>query len=413
LLAFDDFSFQFRVGLFQLRRASGDEFFQVDTVFTDGEIPPTPHMYTVGFPSHCGDGRAETVGAVRVVGDSNDSIQTVLGIDDFNGDSVNDIVVGAPAANGGQGRVYIAYRRKGGSALEGDFVLNKLEKAPSDVERLDGMLIVTDGGSDALGSSFATNLDFNGDGVSDLVIGSPNALGGVGEVVIVFGDPGVVSDANGISVDTLLSTSRTTDGGPVAVRITGNSRDSDGQFGFNVAFAGDVDNDGTDDLLIAAPNATPRFDPYPNDGDDTLSEEGLDLDFDGIKDDVSSSTGQPDGVVDTFDDLSNAGIVYVVLGLNRLDQVKTCSETGKACESATDCLSGETCASPNMSISIDQLGTTHLRGFMIVGRAAGDRLGGGDAGDPDSGGKSDKLGRGRSGGWLRPATWMVTGVPTS
>ncbi len=371
-------------------------FWAEDTVFTGGEIPPTPHMYTVGFTSHCGDGRAEAVGATRVVGDSNDAMETVLGIDDCNGDAVNDIAVGAPSANGGQGRVYIAYRRQGGSALEGDFVLSKLEKAPSDAERLDGMLIVADGSSDALGSSLATDLDFNGDGVSDLVIGSPNASGGVGEVVIVFGDSGVVSDSNGISVNELLTEERIDDR-PVAVRITGNPRDSDGQFGFNVAFAGDIDNDGTDDLLIAAPNATPRFDPYPNDGDDALSEEGLDLDFDGIKHDVSSSTGQPDGVVDTFDDLSNAGIVYVILGLNRLDQVKTCSDTGKACESATDCLSGG-CSASSMTISVDQLGTTHLRGFMIVGRAAGDRLGGGDAGDPSVGGKADKLGRGRSGG---------------
>jgi hypothetical protein len=373
-------------------------FWGPDDVFLNGETPPTPHQYTPGFPSHCGDGRADPIGAARIVGDSNDAIQTVLGIDDFNGDAINDIAVGAPASGGGQGRVYVAYRRQGGSALEGNFILGKLQLPPTDSERLDGMLIVTNGSTDALGSSLATDLDFNDDGVTDLVIGSPNASGGVGEVLIVFGDPGIVSGSNGISVDALLTTSRTTDGGPVAIRIAGNARDSDGQLGFNVANAGDVDGDGTDDLLIAAPGGTPRFDPFPNDGDDTLSEKGLDLDFDGIKDDVSGPAGRPDGIVDAFDDLSEAGIVYIVLGSNRLDQIKTCSETGKACSSDAECLAGEVCSSAEMTISIDQLGTANLRGFMLVGRDSGDRLGGGDAGDPDMGGKANKLGRGRSTG---------------
>jgi len=376
--------------------ANNRTFWGPDTVFLDGETPPTPHQYTIGFASHCGDDRAEIVGALRITGDTGDNIQIVLGIDDFNGDGLNDFAVGAPSAGGGQGRVYIAYRRQGGSALEGHFVLSKLELAPSNAERLDGMLVVTDGTADALGSSLATGFDFNDDGVPDLVIGSPNASVGVGEVIILFGDPGIVSGSNGISVDDLLSVSRTTDGGPVAVRITGNARDSGGLFGFNVANAGDVDGDGLNDLLIAAPNASPRFDLDPNDSDDSLTEPGLDLDFNGIQDDVSGAANRSDGIVDTLDNLQSAGIVYLVYGRNRLDEVRTCSDSGKACDTITDCDPGEVCSSVDMTISIDQLGTNQLRGFMIVGRSEGDRLGGGDAGDSNAGGISGKAGRGRS-----------------
>jgi hypothetical protein len=54
------------------------------------------------------------------------------------------------------------------------------------------------------------------------------------------------------------------------------------------------------------------------------------------------------------------------------------------------------CSGANVTINIDQLGTDPLRGFMIIGRRGGDRLGGGDAGDLALGGTSSKAGRGRS-----------------
>ncbi len=375
-----------------------------DEFFLSGETPPTPHQYVMALGSHCGDDRAPSLGALRIAGDANDNIQNVLGIDDFNGDGLNDFVVAAPSASNGQGRVYIAYRRAEG--LEGNFILDKLELGPSEAERLDGMLIVSNSGTAAsLGASLATGvrrggagiMDFNGDGVSDLAIGSPGAGAGVGEVIIVFGDSSVVSQQNGVTVNELLA-SRTSDGRPVAVRIKGNPRDSNGRFGFNIADAGDIDGDGLNDLLIAAPNASPRFDSEPNDDQDVLDELGLDLDFDGIQDDVSGPKGVPDGSITVDDDLSNAGIVYVILGRNMLDQIQTCTGTGAVCSSDLDCELGEACSTADMTIGIDQLGTNQLRGFMIVGRHGGDRLGGGDSGDTSAGGIQGKAGRGRSQG---------------
>jgi hypothetical protein len=172
------------------------------------------------------------------------------------------------------------------------------------------------------------------------------------------------------------------------MRIRGNERDPSGRFGFNVANGGDIDGDGRNDLLIAAPGASPRFDPNPSDDVDVLSEPGLDLDFDGVQDDLAG--------VD--DDLPGAGIVYVISSANRLDQIRTCESDGRACVTDEDCESGDVCSSTNMTINVDQLGTSQLGGFMIVGRRPGDQIGGGDAGDSAAGGLEAKRGRGRSRG---------------
>lgn len=375
--------------------ANNRNLWEVDPIFGGGLQPPCPHQYMMGFASHCGDNRAPAIGALRVVGNSGDRIQNILGIHDFNGDGRNDFAVGAPTAGNGQGRLFIAFRRD--EALEGNFILSKLQLSPNDPERLTGLLITTTS-LDSLGFSLTSGFDFNGDNLPDLVVGSPSASGGVGEVIILFSNTGIVSGQNGISVQTLLSSTRTAAGNPVAARITGNFRDATGNFGFNIANAGDVDGDGKDDLLIAAPGATPRFDGNVTDDIDILDTPGVDTNFDGIKDDVGGPNGLPDGVIDANDNLTNAGLVYLVSSRNRLDQIRTCSTNRNACSSDDDCAMNETCAAGDLTISIDQLGKPQLRGYMIAGRRAGDRLGGGDAGDPAQGGISGKSSRGRSRG---------------
>jgi len=365
-----------------------DSLWGPDTITGTSQVPPTPHQYVIGQVSHCGDNRQGAVGATRVAGDSNDHIENVLGIDDFNRDGRADIAVGSPTANGGQGRVYVAYRRQPGTigGLEGDFVLNKLRLDPSNPERLDGMLIVSDT-VDGMGASLATGFDFNGDNISDLVIGSPNANGGAGEIIVVFGGTSVVSPVNGITVANLLANSRTAMGGPVAVRIKGNALDTDGLFGFNVANAGDLNGDGKDELLVAAPNSSPRFDPNPNDSTDALTDLGIDRNFDGVRDTVPGD-----------DELRQAGQVYVIFGSNRLDQMKTCQDSETLCTTSADCPTGKTCGTATFTTNVSQLGKQPLRGFIIAGRRAGDRIGGGDAGDSAQGGINAKANRGRSRG---------------
>lgn len=353
-----------------------------------GGPPPTPHQYVAGFISHCGDNRSDSMGATQLAGDFDDRIENLLGIPDFNLDGRDDIAVGAPLSGFGLGRVYIAYRRAPGTinGLEGDFVLSKIALGPDSSERLDGMLISATS-EDAFGSSLAGEFDFNGDNIPDIAIGSPDAGSGTGEVIIVFGGMGIISPAGGITITELLTQRRTPTGAPVAVRIRGATVDNEkGRFGFNVANAGDVDGDGLNDLLISAPSASPRFDSDPNDGVDQLNTLGVDMDLNGVRDQVPGD-----------DELRQAGLVYVILGNNRLDQIRTCQNTSQPCSTATDCPAGAACTLTDPTINISQLGTPRLRGIILAGRRSGDYLGGGDAGDDDTG-NSVKQGRGRSQG---------------
>jgi hypothetical protein len=126
------------------------------------------------IPSNCGDGRNFLEQPLKILGQSGDHISNIVGIPDFNLDGRNDILIGAPLANGGKGHVYVAYRREAG--VEGDYDLSKLALGVNDPERLNGLLVFSDT-ADSLGSSLASRVDFNGDGVPDVVFSSPDANG--------------------------------------------------------------------------------------------------------------------------------------------------------------------------------------------------------------------------------------------
>ncbi|MCP4593093.1 MAG: hypothetical protein GY842_20350 [bacterium] len=365
-------------------------------------IPPKPHLYEAGGGGHTLDpvgitARRETVfvrasvadtsGGLGIGGRTDEKIENILGIPDFNVDTRADILIGTPLARSKDGVAYVIFRRA--NSLEGDYVLNKLALDPFDFDRLAGLYIVGNAGEKAqFGSSLAggsaattSTFDFNGDGVDDVAIGSPNGNGGTGEVLIVFGANDLTSPANGLSVDALLKDGK-------GALITGVAAGS--EFGYNIANAGDIDGDGSDDLLIAAPFATPKFDSTPENAVDSLDTAGLDRNLDGAGDDVSGPFGIPDNKTDGWDKLEGAGLVYVIF--SSADTSKWSTTDGRI-------------------ISADRLGTAELPGFIIAGRRGvdltppdpsrphlGDRLGGGDAADKLEGNRHKDEDAGRSRG---------------
>ncbi len=275
-----------------------------------------------------------------------DHVGEVTGLHDMNNDGVEDVAVGGPGTNSGRGAVYVIYRRP--PEVEGNYLLEKLQVATSDPERLNGLMIIGEPGENlgnAIAGGGALLDDYNDDGRPDLLIGSPNSNpgsgAGAGQVFILFGGKNLLNPSGGSRIADLRAAG---DG----MLITGaNAGDAAGT---TIANAGDVNGDGTPDILISAPNASPRFD---TDGDGTFTI-GMDLDGDNLADDLDN-----DG---TANDLTGAGLVYVVFGGAHL--------TG--------------------TISLNLIGTANLPGIVIVGKKAGDHMGGGrtqptNPADPESG----------------------------
>lgn len=295
----------------------------------------------------------------HIVGASpGDRIGEVTGLHDINNDGVDDVAVGGAGTNGSRGAVYIIYRRQ--PQLEGDYLLERLQLDPADVNRLNGLMILGETGENlgtAVAGRGALNDDYNNDGYADLLIGSPNATPAsgfhAGQAFVLFGGRNVVNPLGGISTANLVA-------GGNGMLLTG-VRAGDAA-GTTVANAGDVNGDGVADLMISAPEASPRF--IAAGGSEQI---GIDLNGDGVADDLNVD-GYPD-------DMTGAGIVYIVFGGSHL--------TG--------------------TINLSQIGTDNLPGFTIVGRKAGDHMGGGvtqggllargvsAAGDVDADGRADLL----------------------
>ncbi|UCG69999.1 MAG: right-handed parallel beta-helix repeat-containing protein, partial [Thermoplasmata archaeon] len=105
--------------------------------------------------------------------------------DDFNGDGIDDIIVGAPGYNSNQGRAYIFF---GGSGFIGDLMADSADVI------MDGSWAGARFGWDVSGAG-----DFNGDGINDTIVGAPGNNSNTGVAYIFYGDislSGIISSNN-------------------------------------------------------------------------------------------------------------------------------------------------------------------------------------------------------------------------
>jgi hypothetical protein len=167
--------------------------------------------------------------------DKNDDLGSAVDSGDVNGDGINDLLLGAPGADGpdnarvGAGEAYITF---GSPSLQGTFDIARGEQ--------DVMILGADAG-DQLGVSLASG-DVDGDGLVDIILGAEsgdgpqNARKNAGEVYVVLGAAPLSQ-----TIDTALGDYSAVIFGPQEGAI----------FGVHVA-AADWDDDGRADVLAAA-----------------------------------------------------------------------------------------------------------------------------------------------------------------
>ena len=155
---------------------------------------------------------------------------------DVNGDGFDDYLVSTPYDDAGgpnAGKVYLLFGKASGFAN-----IDLTTLAPAD-----GFSIQGDYDFDRAGLSVSSAGDVNGDGYDDFLIGAPSADDGgefnVGKTYVIFGK---ASGFANIDLAALASA----DG----FVITGDSQ-QDGSGG-KVSSAGDVNDDGYDDIVIGA-----------------------------------------------------------------------------------------------------------------------------------------------------------------
>jgi hypothetical protein len=230
------------------------------TVSPTGALVYTPNLYfygteTVTYQTDDGNGDvrigtitidvdpAITIFGFVVNGQSGNRLGfDVAGIGDVNGDTVDDILIGAPrvsVTNSNSGAGYVIYGST--NPFPAELEISTLTAAT-------GLQIYGIDVNAAAGSALSSAGDLNGDTLPDFAIGSwaadPNAQNLAGSTYVIFGETGpnypavinanTLNGTNGFAINGIAPADRS---------------------GWSISSIGDINNDGFDDLAIGARTA--------------------------------------------------------------------------------------------------------------------------------------------------------------
>ena len=149
---------------------------------------------------------------IAIVGENqNDNFGQSVSTGDFNGDGIDDLIVGAYGYYANRGRVYIYY---------GGTTFNNVADLTIDGENI----------SDQFGFSVSTAGNVNNDNYDDIIVGASVFNGRTGKAYIYFGGNPMNSFAN----------------------VVLNGENLGDSFGHSVSMAGDINNDNYDDVVVGA-----------------------------------------------------------------------------------------------------------------------------------------------------------------
>jgi len=283
---------------------------------------------------------------------------------DINNDGFDDFIVGA--LNAGSNEQGVAYVIFGKAAAFGTVFLFPTLAPP------DGFLIEGEANNDDAGSSVASAGDVNNDGYDDIIIGAERyGTGDPGAAYVIFGK------ASGFGAISLASLALA-DG----YKITGAS----GFFGHSVASAGDINNDGYDDIIVGESQGAStkgvsyvifgKASGFANLSAATLSAaDGFTI--------TGAATGDGAGVrVSSAGDVNNDGYDDILIGANSHD-------SGASGAGAAYVIFGKAAGFTNINLA----SLSAADGFRIDGAAQNDNLGisASSAGDFNNDGYDDIL----------------------
>ena len=221
-----------------------------------------------------------------------------------------------------------------------------------------GFTISGNTGSDWFGFSVKTAGDINKDGYADFLIGAPQKFNNQGMVYVIYGGP-----TNSFA-DIDFSGSGSLNPATTGFTIKGNAQGD--QLGISVSTAGDINQDGCDDIIIGAPGKSTAYVIYGKTAYTTnidLSVTNLNPTTTGFK--IKGVDGAQFGYsVSTAGDINKDGRADMIMGSHMLS-----SERGSAYV-----IYGKTSYSSDFDLSVTPL-ISSSTGFTITGNLAGDHFG--------------------------------------
>ncbi len=289
--------------------------------------------------------------------------KTVSNAGDVNNDGYDDVIISSPDFNSQKGKTYIYYGN------------NNMDNTPD--------VVMT---GDSIGYNFGISAscagDVNNDGFDDVIVGTQNSnrkvyifygntnMDNIADVILTGenngGDFGIsvsdLGDVNNDGFDDVIvgAASFNSAQGKVYIYYGGKSMDNIADvtitgettfiyFGNSVSGAGDVNNDGYDDIIVGAYNYTYNYNPkqgrayiyyggsnMDNKVDVTFTGEGTNNYFGSSVSDLGdvNNDGFDDVIVGAYGFNSQQGRAYVFLGDSKMDNSADVIFTGETVENA-------------------------------------------------------------------------------